>query len=124
MVAIDGTMELRSQAYKEMWVALRGFHLLLILIRGFVSSPIKKPSRPLPAKAPVIRRDQLMYVAGTSSLKSTGMSSSLGGGCVPVTPPDATISPASCISPMFSPHSRSILTTPHPSSQYRLSLLF
>ena len=31
--------------------------------------------------------------------------------------------PTSCISRMFSPHPRSILTTPHPSSQPRLSLL-
>ena len=75
-------------------------------------------------RQPVNWHDQRKYVAGPLSLKSTGRSSSLGGGCVPITPLDATISSCFMYFTNVFTSSSSILTPPHPSSQSRRSLLF
>ncbi|KAF9667819.1 hypothetical protein SADUNF_Sadunf15G0063000 [Salix dunnii] len=59
---------------------------------GSTLSPVRKPSRFLPVRVYLTRRDQLKYVAGPSSFKSIGGSSTFtDGGLVALSPVDILI---------------------------------
>jgi hypothetical protein len=87
MTTIDGTIEFISQVYSNMFVIFYSFHPAVSCLGS--SSPVQNPSKFFfPMRAPLIRRNQLRYVIGPSSFRSThGRSNFTNCGCIETSTP-------------------------------------